>query len=836
MSSGVVLTMGVIAGAAVGVCTLLEMGPAAATSVAAAALALLAERRLAAALGLTALVTGAAAYGALARDRAQRVPLAAWLEAGLPAGRQTDRARAIQLVEGRLLSDAALAEGGVRLLLHVERVNDAGTWIAAAGRVQAHVAGQLAADQVEAWTAGRRIRAPLSLRAPALYLNFGGASPRLQALRRPFDLLGGIKSAALVEVAPGAWWHEAAAAVRAHVRRAIAAHVAPYNSTAAAIVTAILIGDRAGLDDAVERRLQAAGTYHVIAISGGNVALLTALCAIVLRLMVRSARAGTVITIALVLAYGWIVGNDPSVRRAVTAATLYLTLSLAGLVPRGARVLSTAGLALVLADPLTVIDVGAWLSFGATLGILLFAMPIASALGDAVTPRNARPAPGAHTTRSGAARGRTLRGHAGRVALLMLAASAAAELVIVPISAGIFSRVSVAGLVLNFAAIPAMAVVQVAGIATVILAVVWSSGADAAAAAASLAAGALVGSSRLVEVVPFLSWRTPPVPAAWTIGYYLLLAAATWSLAPRLLRIGARIGALACLLIIVTAPAVGQAWPAAGRLRLAMLDVGQGDSLFVQFPSGQALLVDTGGGAGSFDIGDRIVGPALWALGARRVDWLAITHGDLDHVGGAVTLAGAFAPREIWEAVPVPPNPDLAALHDSLRPWVTVRRAVQRGHSVQVGEVTLEALHPPPPEWERQRVRNDDSLVLRVRYGDVEMLLTGDAGIEFERSLPGEIGTAPVRILKVGHHGSRTSTGPALVRTYRPHIALVSAGRNNLFGHPAPDVIGRLRAAGAAIFRTDIDGAVIVETDGRSVLARSATGRTWSVTGSAGGS
>ena len=128
-------------------------------------------------------------------------------------------------------------------------------------------------------------------------------------------------------------------------------------------------------------------------------------------------------------------------------------------------------------------------------------------------------------------------------------------------------------------------------------------------------------------------------------------------------------------------------------------------------------------------------------------------------------------------------------------------------------------------------MRNDDSIVLRVRYGDVELLLTGDAGPEFERGAPTEADLAPLRILKVGHHGSRTSTSAAFLATYSPQLALVSAGRGNLFGHPAPEVIGRLQRAGIEIFRTDRRWRDHRRDRRRSVAVRSARGRTWTAGG-----
>jgi competence protein ComEC len=137
-----------------------------------------------------------------------------------------------------------------------------------------------------------------------------------------------------------------------------------------------------------------------------------------------------------------------------------------------------------------------------------------------------------------------------------------------------------------------------------------------------------------------------------------------------------------------------------------------------------------------------------------------------------------------------------------------------------MGGVRVRVLHPEPPDWERQRVRNDDSVVLEIVYGDVAVLLPGDVGAGIERSIVTRLTPARYRILKVGHHGSRTSTSRELLESWRPQMAIVSCGRGNLFGHPAPEVIQRLEAIGATVYRTDRDGQVSVETDGTHVKVR----------------
>jgi competence protein ComEC len=262
------------------------------------------------------------------------------------------------------------------------------------------------------------------------------------------------------------------------------------------------------------------------------------------------------------------------------------------------------------------------------------------------------------------------------------------------------------------------------------------------------------------------------------------------------------------------------------RLEAAFIDVGQGAAGLVRFPSGEAMLVDAGGaGGGQFDVGRRVVEPAVWAAGVHRITHLVATHGDGDHVGGAAAIARDMRPREVWEGVPVPPEPlmrDLAAAAASVR---SAWRTVQRGDRVRFGEAEVIVWHPVPAAWERQRVRNDDSVVIEVRFGEVSLLLAGDAEAASEADIARGLDPAGVRVLLAAHHGSATSSTWPLLRAASPSLVVVSAGRGNRYGHPHPDVLERYRSAGAEVLRTDLDGAVTVRTDGRVVEATTFTGR-----------
>jgi len=385
----------------------------------------------------------------------------------------------------------------------------------------------------------------------------------------------------------------------------------------------------------------------------------------------------------------------------------------------------------------------------------------------------------------------------------------------------------VAGLLLNLVAIPAMAVVQFAGLAACGLALVWIPAARVAADVAHLATVVLLGSSAALDVAPWLSWRVPPSSLWWTGAYYVALIAALWVVRPRW-RQGAVVVACVLLVVIVSAPFVSLRRPATGWLRVSVLDVGQGDAILVQTPNGRSLLVDAGGTpGGTYDIGGRVVTPAIWALGERRLEWLVVSHGDLDHVGGALRVMDDLAPREVWEGIPVESSAVLQDLRREAHARRITWRRVLGGHELEAGGVHVIVRHPTPPDWQRPRVRNDDSVVLEVRYGDVSFLLTGDAGVEFE-SMPVEplrSGAPPrIRVLKVAHHGSRSSTAATFLDHLAPRVALISAGAGNMFGHPAPDVLARLAASGVHTFSTDRHGAIIVESDGRVVRVRGMVG------------
>ncbi|MEO8076877.1 MAG: ComEC/Rec2 family competence protein, partial [Acidobacteriota bacterium] len=513
----------------------------------------------------------------------------------------------------------------------------------------------------------------------------------------------------------------------------------------------------------------------------------------------------------------------------------------------------------VVVSPLAAFDGGFLLSFGAALGILLGAPRLrpprpasdrrslaTAAARSAVNPAVVSGPGGAFRDSHRWARrrwitlpgstaaavwatcqlSRVARGLASAMAGLFVA-TVCAEIALAPLGAALFSRITFAGLILNFAAIPLMAIAQTGAMATLAAAPVAGWAARGCGYVTHLAASGIVRSAGLVDLAPWLSRDVPP-PAWWLVAAYYASCIVMLAL-PRLVRVGVCGLAVSAAVMLAGAPAtsrMGMPRRAPGTLRVVFLDVGQGDATVAILPDGRALLVDAGGLAGSaFDIGDRIVGPSLRALGVRRLETLVLTHGDPDHVGGAPAALRAFAPRAIWEGVPVPPHAGLRELHELAMHATLSWRTVQAGDREAVGAVETRVLHPPPPAWERQRVRNDDSVVIELRMGVVSFVLPGDIELEGERLAATRLDLGAVAIVKAPHHGSATSSSSGFIAAAHPSAVVFSAGRGNRFGHPAPAVVARYRGADASIFRTDQDGAIVMDTDGSTVQITTWSGR-----------
>jgi len=561
-----------------------------------------------------------------------------------------------------------------------------------------------------------------------------------------------------------------------------------------AVLEALLLGEDGRLDEAAVQNLQQTGLYHLFAISGGHIAIINLLVFSFFRLVRMSRRASSLGLAVFLVFYTALVEGSPSVLRATLMTLAFITGKLLWKDVHILNTIAASAFALLLINPSSLFDIGFQLTYAATLTIILFAPPLLRRM-----PR--------------------LPLRISELAALSLTASLGAA----PIVARSFNRVAFSSLLLNFPAIPLVGLIMGLGYAFLPFAAVLPGAAALPAAALRRLVLVFFAISHSLDAFPFLSVRVP-TPPSWVLGgYYAALGLSLVRPRGRLQR-PAVVGALLAFSILLVVPPFRRASP---DLRITLIDVGQGESILVEFPGRRTMVIDGGGLAMSpFDIGERVVSPVLWRKGITRVDYLVLTHPHPDHLNGLVALARNFRIGELWEGWRAPGEGTYAKLIEAL-PRRVVRRSCGRGTRVVLGPVTVDILHPLRAAENAAPVAgaNENSLVIRVAAAGTSFLFMGDAGMETERALLASRLDLRSDVLKAGHHGSAGSTSAEFLAAVRPKLVLVSAGEGNTYGFPSPALLARCGDAGAEVLRTDLDGAVEIRAGSRGLAVRTAVSR-----------
>jgi competence protein ComEC len=625
---------------------------------------------------------------------------------------------------------------------------------------------------------------------------------------------------------------------------------------AAGVLRAMLLGDRSFVERAEAVDFQKTGVFHILVVAGLHVGALAFALYWVGRKLRLSRIWMMLFTLTLLSAYVAVVEQRAPVLRAGLMAAIVV---MGGFFYRRLELLNSAAVAalvLLIAKPLALNDSSFQLTFAAMGCIAGLALPW---LEKTVQPYVDALRAWRDVTRDGAHEPRVIQFRIDLRSLVqwlsrhvpqrlgkptgdvivgglsltfrvweLLVLTMALQAGMLPLMARDFHRITLSAPLVNLAAVPLTGVVVPLGFLTLACGLILPAVGKLLATPLAWITALLLHIVQWFAHFPRWSYRIPG-PPFWVM--VLFFAAAILLAAEMRLKHALRKTALwglcatfiACALTIAVYP-FGEK-RTRGRLELTVLDVGQGDSLFVVSPGGKTLLIDGGGAFGGFpghevhsgvDPGEEAVSPYLWSRGFQRLDVVALTHAHQDHLGGLTAILENFRVGRLWIGREVS-SQALARLEELARQRQVPIEHELRGKSFRWDGVDGDFLWPEiVPEEVAPSAKNNDSLVLRLHFGGETFLLPGDAEKQVEREILSENSVESLQstVLKVGHHGSKNSTMPEFLAAVQPRVGIISAGEGNPYGHPNAELLERLENAGVRILRTDRDGAVHVLTDG----------------------
>ncbi len=593
-----------------------------------------------------------------------------------------------------------------------------------------------------------------------------------------------------------------------------AAATASLTPSQSAVLNGVLFGTQGLIDRDTRWSFQKTGVVHILSVSGLHVGLVLGGIFGLMRLLRLPPNLTAAVTTPALIFYALMTGLNPAVLRATIMALLLVWAHHLGRERDWPTTLAFAALVMLAWKPLELFSPGFQLSFTATWGILY--------LGPVFTGTFSRLF-------------KNLPGNMALPAAQALSIPLAAQMAAVPLVAWYYNLVSLVSIPANLLAVPLVGLVMGLGMFAACLGMLWLPLAvfiNASTAAVLDLFLALIGIfQRLPGAVVYLA--TPPLLLAMAWYGALTAAAAAYNgwrpVCLQRLKGWVPAGAMTFVVVLL----IWWPWGGGNRLTVHFLDVGQGDSILVQTPGGKNMLIDAGGRPGEFlsgsGTGEQVVAPYLRSIGVSRIDALVLTHPHEDHSGGAVFLidnfpvdlavvsttgdAGNKGDSGVSEGASDIPD-GYKALLDKIALNGTPLQVAESGDTLRLEDgVFIEVLAPKEDAVQKEQELNNISLVLKMTYGRRSFIFTGDVESEAQKELIRTDEVLRADVLKMPHHGSRTLL-PELLEQIQPEVAVISVGAHNTFGHPSLYTLDLLDRCGARVYRTDQDGAVIVQTDG----------------------
>ena len=588
---------------------------------------------------------------------------------------------------------------------------------------------------------------------------------RMKATGISARLSAGKQGISIEQVDGGLWtkFLRLVAAIREHYRESMAQVMSRED---AAAIFAMLFGGYAGLNPELVEDFVTTGIVHILSVSGSHMSMLAMATAWLCKLLNCPRRLTFAIGFFVIGTYAILSGLLPQVLRSATMGILVFLAKTLDKDAEGARLLTITALAMLINQPLLLFDVSFQLSFSATAGLMAIS-------NEQLAMSNER--------------------NITHCALRIAHCTIAAQLASLPIIIWYFNQISLSSVLANIFVMPLLEIVIVGGLLGGIFSAVVPLAGKIFFTGEALIFGAGAELNRVFANLPLSSVQVPTLGILAGVFYYAALIF--------------RRPIILLMIIFLLVPNFFRA----GNVEVSFVDVGQGDCAVVITPHKRCLIFDTGGVRDKvFDVGGRVVVPYLKHENIREVDKIFLTHVHEDHAGGAGTVIKKLPVGEIITAGES--KSEYAAVFGIAEEYLPPLKQGHAGENYNVDGVEVEVLFAP-----RVGTGNEISNVYRVRYGGVSFLITGDLITEVETQILREGIDVSSTVLKVAHHGSKTSSSEEFLQAVKPKCAVICVGYGNNFGHPRAEVLERLENLPTKIYRTDRDGLIKFKTDGKNL-------------------